>query len=93
MATLTTIWAGPDSKVVDVTTTGDGDVPIPIPHGLSATPEEIMITSRSTAGSAEGWFVSAKDATNVTIDAAGGAEVGAALQVRVTMRRPHSIGR
>jgi hypothetical protein len=89
----TTIWAGPDTKIVDLTSNDNGTSAV-IPHGLGETPADVALTALQTLAAVNLWRVSAMDATNVTVskteDESG---ESATAQLRVIIRRPHSIGR
>lgn len=89
----TVVWAGPDTKIVDLTS-NDNAVDAVIPHDLGATPQDVSLTLLRVQGAINQWRVSAMDATNVTVskteDESG---ESASPQLRVIIRRPHSIGR
>ena len=93
---LTTILDGVDEHIVDVIATADADTTATIPHTLGAAPLEVTITQlisqALTALSA--WAVTTIDATNVVLTKLTSVGSGnAAAQVRVIIKRPHSIGR
>ena len=94
--TITTVFDGPDSFIADVIATADADTTATIPHTLGAAPQEVTITQlisqALTALSA--WAVTTIDATNVVctkLTSVGSGNAGA--QLRVIIKRPHSIGR
>lgn len=89
----TTIWEGPDTKIVDLTS-NDNAVDAVIPHGLGATPADVALTALQTLAYTNLWRVSSKDATNVTVTKTEDESAeNASPQLRVIIRRPHSIGR
>ncbi|MGH2669758.1 MAG: hypothetical protein ACRDH5_11700 [bacterium] len=91
---LTTVFAGTDTRIVDVEATADADTTATIPHGLGATPQEFLISWLLAAAAISLWRATTVDATNVVLTKATTAGSGAAgVQCRMVARRPHSIGR
>lgn len=93
---ITSVFTGTDSVIRDVIATADGDTTATIPHGLGAAPAEVTITKTlSQALAAESsWSVTTIDATNVVCTKLATAGSGnAAAQLRVIIKRPHSLGR
>lgn len=88
---ITVILAGKDTYIADVAADGADVTSGNIAHGLGAVPKEVEIAPRSAAAAAvPRWAATTIDATNIVITRdAGGA---AAATVRVTAKRPHSIG-
>lgn len=85
-----------DCMIVDVTATADADAAAVIPHLMRAIPLEINVQKiLSNALAAEpGWSVGVVDATNVNLVKLATVGSGnAAAQIRVTIRRPHTLGR
>lgn len=84
-----------DEMIVDVTATADADAAAVIPHLMRAIPLEITITpilSFALAAS-PGWSVGVVDATNVNLVKLATAGSGnASAQLRVKIRRPHTLG-
>lgn len=93
--TVTTIFTGTDSIIRDIIATADADTTATIPHGLGAAPAEVYTTELLQAPAAlSAWAVTTIDATNVVLTKGTGAGSGnAGAQVRVVIKRPHSIGR
>ncbi len=93
--TITTVFAGTDTFIADIEATADADVSAVIPHLLGATPAEYTITNllQASAGLSL-WAITGVDATNVTCTASAAVGSGAAgAQIRVIIKRPHSLGR
>ncbi len=92
--TLTTVFAGTDSRIVDVEATADADTTATIPHSLGATPQEVTLTWLLAAAAISLWRATTIDGTNVVATKATTAGSGAAgVQARAIIRRPHTIGR
>lgn len=93
--TVTTIFDGADSHIVDIIATADADTTATIPHTLGAAPAEVYITPLLQAPAAVSeWAATTIDATNVVLTKGTGAGSGnAGAQLRVVIKRPHSIGR
>lgn len=94
--TITTVFDGTDTHIADVIAAADGDTTATIPHTLGAAPAEVTVTQllsqALTALSA--WAVTTIDATNVVLTkltSTGSGNAGA--QIRVIIKRPHSLGR
>jgi hypothetical protein len=91
----TVVFAGPDTIIVDLAVNNTNETDAVIAHGLGATPQEVTFTPLLAApAAANQWRWSAADATNVTLTRTGD-ESGesATKQLRVFIKRPHSIGR
>lgn len=90
--TITVILAGTDTYIADVAADGADTTSGNIAHGLGAAPLNVNITPRTAnAASVGAWAATTIDATNVVVTRdAGGA---AASTFRVTIKRPHSIGK
>lgn len=91
----TSVWSGPDTKIVDLAVNNTSETDAVIAHGLGATPQEVTFTPLLQAQAATNqWRWTAADATNVTLtrtsDESG---ESATKQLRVFIKRPHSIGR
>lgn len=84
-----------DSHVADVIASADADTTATIPHGLGAAPEEVTITPLLQAPAALSlWAATTIDATNVVLTKATTMGSGnAGNQVRVIIKRPHSLGK
>ncbi len=92
--TLTTVFAGTDSRIVDVEATADADTTATIPHGMGAAPAEFTFTYLLAAAAISLWRATTVDATNVVATKGVGVGSGAAgVQVRCIIKRPHTIGR
>jgi len=92
--TLTTVFAGTDSRIVDVEATADADTTATIPHSLGAVPQEATITWLLAAAAISLWRATTIDGTNVVLTKATTAGSGAAgVQCRMIVKRPHTIGR
>jgi len=92
--TVTNIFQGTDSSINDVIASADADAAAVVPHGLGAAPAEISFRPLLLAYYTKQWATGVVDATN--INCVMGVAVGggnAAAQVRITARRPHTIGR
>jgi hypothetical protein len=94
---ITPVFAtGKDSYIADVTATADGDTTATITHNLGAVPQEVTLTNLIQAPAAvSDWAWTASPTAN-TITLTKGTGVGsgnAGAQVRVIVRRPHTIGR
>lgn len=90
------VFTGTDTVIRDVVATADADTTATIPHGLGAVPGEVhILKTLSQALAAESsWAVTTIDATNVVCTKLATAGSGnAAAQLRVTIKRPHSLGR
>jgi len=86
--------AGPDTRIADVIADADADTSATIAHELGVVPDEVTITPLLVAGRTSHWIATTIDITNVII--AKTTLVGSgdtAHQVRVIIKRPHSIGR
>ena len=93
--TITTVLAGTDKRIADVEATADADTTATIPHGLGAVPLEVFFTPllQAEAGLSL-WAVTTIDATNVVLTkSVAVGSLGATPQIRVTINRPHTIGR
>jgi len=93
---ITSVFTGTDTVIRDVIATADADTTATIPHGLGAVPAEVQtIKTLSQALAAESsWAVTTIDATNVVctkLATVGSGNAGA--QLRVTIKRPHTLGR
>lgn len=94
VVTLTTVFAGTDSRIVDVEATADADTTATIPHGMVVAPQEFSFTYLLAAAAISLWRATTVDATNVVGTKGVGVGSGVAgVQVRVIIRRPHTIGR
>lgn len=86
-----------DTTIVDVAYTATADKDATIAHGLAGTPQEVYLTPLlSLAGPAAGTKYAATtiNSTNVVVSKQSAASTNnAAAQVRVTIKRPHSLGR
>jgi hypothetical protein len=94
--TVTVIRQGASNRsthIADVIADDNADVAAVIPHGLGVVPQEVELTGLQAAARVSLWFVFAIDATNVEVRKAGGVGGVAGAQVRVVIRRPHSLGR
>lgn len=96
--TITTVHDGTDTFIADVTASADGDTTATIPHTLGAIPEEVILTptlsQALTALSAWAAPVASIDATNVVCTKLTSTGSGSATkQLRVTIKRPHTLGR
>lgn len=82
------------SHIVDVSATGTADVTATIPHGLGATPTEIVLEPRAAfAFPISRWFVNGTltnttNAVLIKLSTAGSAL--ATRQLRVHIKRPHT---
>lgn len=95
--TITTVVAGTDTYIGTAAATADGDTTATFPHGLGAAPSDVQI-SEMGAGQAltalSAWKITTIDATNVVCTKQTSTGSGAAgAQLRVTAKRPHTIGR
>lgn len=92
--TVTNILAGVDALIADVEATADADTTATIPHGLGGTPQDISYIPLLQAPAAvSAWAATTIDGTNVVLTKGTGVGSGSAgAQVRVTIKRPHSIG-
>ena len=91
----TVVWAGPDTMIVDLAVNNTSQPTAVIAHGLGAAPQEVTFTPLLQAeAAANEWRWTAADATNVTLTRTS-QESGesATKQLRVFIKRPHSIGR
>lgn len=90
----TVVFDGVDSHIVDVEATADADTTATIPHTLGAIPQEVIVTGLAAAAAISLWRATTIDATNVVLTKSTTAGSGAAgVQVRMIVKRPHSIGR
>lgn len=89
---ITPILAGTDTYIADVAADGADTSSGNIAHGLGVAPLEVNICLRTAdVATIASWAATTIDATNVVATrAAGGA---AASTFRVTIKKPHSIGR
>ncbi len=92
--TVNNVLAGTDTKIATVIATADADTTATIAHGLGAVPLEVYFTPLLQAPAALSlWAVTTIDATNVVLTKATTAGSGnAGAQIRVVIKRPHSIG-
>lgn len=93
---IASTFTGTDTVIRDVTATADADTTATIPHGLGVAPAEVTITKTlSQALAAESsWAVTTIDATNVVCTKLATVGSGnAAAQLKVIIKRPHSLGR
>lgn len=89
--TITVVLAGRDTYIANVAADGADVASGNIAHGLGAVPKVVEITPVTAAAAAvPSWAATTIDATNIVLtrDATG----AAAATVRLTVRRPHSIG-
>lgn len=92
--TITSVFTGTDSVIRDVAASADGDTTATIPHGLGAVPGEVSILPLTEAGTISAWRATTIDATNVVMTKGTTSGSGAApAQLRVTIKRPNSLGR
>lgn len=93
---LTVVFTGTDTLIRDVIATADADTTATIAHGLVTAPQEVTITPilSQALAALSGWAVTTIDATNVVCTKLTTAGSGnAAAQLRVIIKRPHSLGR
>lgn len=92
--TKTTVLAGSDEMIVDLTA-NDSTTTATIAHGLGAAPLEVTTTPLLTPEAyTNQWAVTTIDATNVVVTrTADEAGESPNPQLRVIIRRPHSIFR
>lgn len=92
--TVTPVYSGVDTYIVDVTATEDLDAGVNIPFTQGFVPGEVTFCNLQTAAALKGWFPDAVSLNLVQLGAATGAGSGVpGAQVRVFIKRPHSIGR
>lgn len=83
-----------DTHIVDIEATLTTDTTATIPHGLGATPQEVMLTYLLLAATLSLWRVTTINATNVVLTKLTVLGSGASgAQCRCIIKRPHSIGR
>lgn len=91
--TVTPVHAGSDFKTWDIIASADADTTATIAHGMAEAPRDVTIRPLLDAAHESRWFVSTADTTNVVLTK--GTAVGsgnASAQIRVQVRRPHSLG-
>lgn len=87
-------YAGQTTKTWNVTATADADSgAFNIAHGFGSAPQVVNITPLLAAGNTSAWFVSAIDATNITLTkgSTGAGSGNASPQLRVSAILPHSL--
>lgn len=95
--TITTVFDGTDTHIADVIYSATADKTATIAHTLAAVPQEVYITpllvlTGPTAGTTHA--ATTIDSTNVVITKQSTAGTSnAAAQVRVIIKRPHTLGR
>jgi len=93
--TVTTVLAGTDMYIATVVASADGDTTATIPHGLGAIPLEFyatqLLSQALTALSAWSWAIDTTNLVGTKLASTGSGN--AAAQVRVVVKRPHSIGK
>src|SRR4051812_8216983 len=86
-----------DTMIVDVTATADADVTATIPHLMGVAPQDVTITPilSQALAALSAWSLNAvPGTTNVVCTKLATAGSGnAAAQLRVIIRRPHTLGR
>ncbi len=85
-----------DSMIVDIVASADADVAASITHLLGVAPAEVIITPMLTQAltALSGWVVATISTTVVTLTKLASTGSGnAAVQLRVIIKRPHTIGR
>lgn len=90
---IVNVFVGVDSKIVDVISP-DNDVTVTIPHSLGAVPNDVTFTLLQTAAALNTWAVTSRTTSTVVltkIENEGGDSPDP--QIRVYIKRPHSIGR
>lgn len=91
---VTVVEQGVDEYIADVEATANGDTDVTITHALGAVPIEVGLCPISADFYASRWAWTASPTANtITITKRTGAGGGTGAQVRVCVRRPHSIGR
>ena len=86
----------PDSKIVDITIDDTTASTVTIPHGLRrllGAPQEVTLTALLAEGMTSQWFASTIDTTNVVLTRAVLTASSSGAQLRVIIKRPHSVGR
>lgn len=92
--TVTAVLAGTDTYIADIEATADADTTATITHGLGATPLEVSKCELAVAATLSLWRATTINSTTVVMTKSTTASSGAAgNQVRVTIKRPHTIGR
>lgn len=90
--TITTVLAGTDTFIATVAVSAAELSSGNIAHGLGAVPKEVIITPAvAVVAASASWAATTIDSTNIVLtrDTTG---ASTADTVRVTVRRPHSIG-
>lgn len=85
-----------DSLIVDIVASADGDTTITVPHLMGVAPQEVYITPLLSQAltALSGWVVSTINTTNIILTKLASTGSGnAAAQLRLIVKRPHSIGR
>lgn len=90
--TITPVLAGKDAYIADIAVSAAELSSGNIAHGLGAVPKEVEITPLvAVVAASAGWAVTTIDATNIVLTRhTTGAST--ADTVRLTAKRPHSIG-
>jgi hypothetical protein len=86
----------PDSKIVDITIDDTTASTVTIPHGLRrllSAPQEVTLTALRAEGLTSQWYAGTIDTTNVILTRAVLTASSSGAQLRVIIKRPHSIGR
>jgi len=93
--TITNIYSlGPETKIADIEATADADTTATFAHGLGAAPAEVYFTYLLAAGALSLWRATTVDGTNVVCTKSTPVGSGAAgAQVRLIVKRPHTLGR
>jgi len=87
------VFAGVDFKTWDITATLDADTGGSVTHGFGAAPADVYLTPLLAEGVLSAWYVSTINTTVITLTKGTATGSGAANpQVRLFVRRPHSIG-
>lgn len=93
--TVTVVHTGPNLYIADVEATADADAGSGVlAHGINTQPLEVTLTPLSAAARLSEWILGVLTATDVS--ALKTAAVGSGApgnQVRIIVRRPHSIVR
>ncbi len=90
---IVNVFVGVDTKIVDVISP-DNDLTVTIPHTLGAIPHDVTFTFLQVAAALNTWAVTSRTTSQVVLTKIEN-ESGDSPdpQLRVFIKRPHSIGR